>query len=192
MLTLLFCLERGEGGTPALAWLGGGYPSTSLEGTPVPTGGATPVLSWPGGGGGYPSPLLGLGYLPGWGTPGKDLGPEAWERTWGCGTPRKDRGPETWERTRDWGTPQVWTDTHLWTQYTGSSNQMDRDPILVTILVWETILYLLNLSGCRLCLDDKLWSERQQFTLESDECARMCSWVDCANTNLIMYPSIEI
>ena len=79
----------GQGGTPVLSWLGRGVPQSCLD-----QGYLSPVLA-----GGYPSPVLEgipvLGYpLARTGAlPGKDLGPETWERTWNCGYPSK--GPMT-------------------------------------------------------------------------------------------------
>ena len=101
---------------------------------------------WLGGGEGYYSPGLGvhqlwlevvpqcwvgdtqswlggtsvLGSSPALGTPGKDLGPETWKRTWDWGTSRKDLGKDTWERTWDWGIPgkdlgpDIWERTWDW------------------------------------------------------------------------------
>ena len=71
------------GGTPVLM----GVPKSWLRGTTVLPGRDTPVLRYPQSGWGTPHQVVELGY-----PPGKDLGPETWERTWGWGTPRKGPG----------------------------------------------------------------------------------------------------
>ena len=85
------------GGTPVLAWGGGGTPVLARVGTPVLARGHTPVLD-----GGCPSP--GGGYPVLMGAPKSWLGtsPQDLWKDWG--TPRSDMGPETgYPRKGVWG-----------------------------------------------------------------------------------------
>ena len=91
------CSITCPGGYPSLDSVGvlqswpGGYPSPGQGCASVLTAG-TPVLVWgtPVLGNGYACPGVPLSQVSG--TPGKDLEPETWERTWDWGTPGKDMG----------------------------------------------------------------------------------------------------